>query len=152
MKLKNTKVMNLRGTLAGGRGDTALPSSNTVQVKAGNTYKTLDMDYAVENHPALPLHKKGAVKKTATSAITKALLQQGYNTKLFTDNAALQVRIDRDEIDNIGGPQGIVSYIRNKDRKFASKSLATSDFSPQEKLKMKHIFPGKFSSNYKELL
>lgn len=58
------------------------------------------MDYAVENHPALPLNKKGAVKKIETSAImsSKTLLQQGYNTKPFTDKVTLQVRIDKDGI------------------------------------------------------
>lgn len=92
--------MNLWGTPAGGRGDTALPLSDTVQIKTSNRWKALDMDYAVENHPALPLNKKGAVKKIETSAImsSKTLLQQGYNTKPFTDKVTLQVRIDKDGI------------------------------------------------------
>lgn len=153
-KLKNKKATNLWGTPAGGRGDTALPLRNTVQKKTSNRCKTPDMDYAVENHPALPLNKKDAVKKLETSAImsSKTLLQQGYNTKPLTDQLTVQVRIGKDEISNISGPQGTVSYIRNKDRNFANKSLATSNLSPQEKLEVKHVLPGKFSRNYKELV
>ena len=110
-----------------------------MQKKTRSRCKTPDTDYAVENHPALPLNKKGAVKKIETSAImsSKTLLQQGYNTKPFTDKVA--VRIDKDEINNISGPKGTVSYSRNKDRNFANKPLATSNFSLPKKLKVKCV-------------
>lgn len=103
-----------------------------MQKQISNRCKTLDMDYDVKNPPALPLNKKGAVKKIEASAImsSKTLLQQDYNTEPFTGKVTVQVKTDKDEISNINGPHGTVSYIGNKDRNSDIESLATFNFSP----------------------
>lgn len=84
---------------------------------------------------------------------SKTLLRQGSNTKPSTDKVTARVRTDNNELSNTNWyqQQGTVSYIRNKDGNLASESLATSHFSPQEKLNVKYVLPEKFSHLYKEL-
>lgn len=81
------------------------------------------MGYTAENHSSnTPKQKKVQwKKKKETGAImsTKTSLQKVHNIKPFMVQVSMQVQIDKDEISNITGPQGIVSCI--KDGSFAKK-------------------------------
>lgn len=104
------------------------------------------MGYTAENHSSnTPKQKKVQwKKKKETGAImsTKTSLQKGHNIKPFMVKVSMQVQIDKDEISNITGPQGIVSCI--KDGSFAKKNHYVKNkllpFFPQGKLEVKYSY------------
>lgn len=73
--------------------------------KTRNRCKILDMDYAVENHPALSINKKGATKIEAGATMSSSTSLQRGHTESFTGRVTVQVRIGKDEIRNIIEPQ-----------------------------------------------
>lgn len=124
-----------------GRRRRSLCLRDTMQGKTRNRCKILDMDYAVENHPAPSINKKGATKIEAGATMSSnTSLQRGHNTEPFTSRVTVQVQIGKDEIRNIIEPQGNVLW--NKDRNFANKPFYVkkdnSYHSPQEILEVKH--------------
>lgn len=101
-KQKNKKVMNP------GWRRRSLCLRDTMQGETRNRCKILDMDYAVENHPALSINKKGAMKIEAGATMSSNTLLQRGHTEPFTGRVTVQVQIGKDEIRNITEPQGNV--------------------------------------------
>lgn len=123
--LKSKEVMNLWDTLAGGRGDTALPPSDAKTQRPAVGARPLTWTMLLES--CSNTHKQeGCRQKMETSVVmsSKTLLQQGSKTKPFKDKATAQVRTDSNELSNI-----------NRHQQQQWESLATSHFSPQKKIK-----------------
>lgn len=129
--LRSKEVMNLWDIPAGGRGGHCPPLSDTKTQRPATGARPLTWTVLLESSNST--HKQeGCRQKMETSAVmsSKTLLQRGSNTKPATDKVMTQARTDNNELSNINGhqQQRTDSYIRNKDRNFASQSLATSHF------------------------
>ncbi|EOB00431.1 hypothetical protein Anapl_00710 [Anas platyrhynchos] len=84
-KQKNKKVMNP------GWRRRSLCLRDTMQGETRNRCKILDMDYAVENHPALSINKKGAMKIEAGATMSSNTLLQRGHTEPFTGRVTVQI-------------------------------------------------------------
>lgn len=139
--LRSKQGMNLWGTLAGGRGDSALPLSDTKTQRPAIGARPFTWTMLLESCSST--HKQeGWRQRMETNAVmsSKTLLQWGSNTKPSTDKVTARVKTDSNELSNINGHQ-----------QQQWESLATPHVSPQEKLKVKYVLLEKFSHCYKEL-